>query len=208
MKLKRIFSYLLISIIALGASAEKHINNTPSSSSRKAHAEAHSRQLANVKSHIDKSVIRDFIEQDVANREKNIISKEVAMLTGDLLKEAHKHLGKRYVRGAKGPSQFDCSGFSSYVYRQFGYSLSPSSRAQYTQGESVDRKELRAGDLVFFTSAGSGKNVGHVGIVVSADNEKGSFKFIHASLKGVKVSDCAEPYYQRRYIGARRIIKD
>ena len=48
----------------------------------------------------------------------------------------------------------------------------PSSRTQYTEGSTVDRKDLRKGDLVFFTSRRSGRNVGHVGIVVSADNEK------------------------------------
>jgi len=93
------------------------------------------------------------------------------------------------------------------VYRQFGYSISPSSRTQYTEGSAVDRKDIRKGDLVFFTSRRSGRNVGHVGIVVSADNEKGTFKFIHASVKGVKISDF-EGYYVPRYIGARRIIKE
>ena len=70
---------------------------------------------------------------------------------------------------------------------------------------SVDRKHLRKGDLVFFTSRSSGSNVGHVGIVVSADNATGSFKFIHASIKGVRINEC-EGYYEKRYVGARRII--
>jgi len=175
----------------------------------KAHTEAHRRQLANNKSRLDKSVISDFIQNDVKGREETnqAMSAETSTLINDLLSEARTHIGKRYVHGAKGPNQFDCSGFSSYVYRQFGYSLSPSSRAQYTQGKAVDRKDLRKGDLVFFTSRRSGKNVGHVGIVVSADNEKGTFKFIHASIRGVKISDF-EGYYVPRYIGARRVIND
>ena len=97
--------------------------------------------------------------------------------------------------------------YPRYVYRQFGYNISPSSRAQYLEGTPVDRKDLRKGDLVFFTSRSSGKNVGHVGIVVSADNETGNFKFIHASIRGVKISDF-EGYYVPRYIGAKRIIKE
>ena len=107
----------------------------------------------------------------------------------------------------KGPNAFDCSGFTSYVYKQFGYSISPASRIQYTDGVKVDRKHLRKGDLVFFTSRSSGKDVGHVGIVVSADNETGAFKFIHASIRGVKISEC-EGYYANRYVGARRIITE
>ena len=157
---------------------------------------------------MDKSVINDFLKDDVEKREQvNALSSESAQLITDLLKESNRHIGKRYVHGAKGPNQFDCSGFTSYVYRQFGYSISPSSRTQYTEGSAVDRKDLRKGDLVFFTSRRSGRNVGHVGIVVSADNEKGTFKFIHASVKGVKISDF-EGYYVPRYIGARRIIKE
>ena len=76
---------------------------------------------------------------------------------------------------------------------------------QYTQGTPVARNDLRKGDLVFFTSRSSGKNVGHVGIVWEADNEKGTFKFIHASIRGVRISDF-EGYYVPRYVGAKRII--
>ena len=107
----------------------------------------------------------------------------------DLLKEAHTHIGKRYVHGSKGPNTFDCSGFSSYVYKQFGYKISPASRMQYTEGVPVGLNELRKGDLVFFTSRSSGLNVGHVGIVVSADHENGKFKFLHASGKGVRLKE-------------------
>lgn len=125
----------------------------------------------------------------------------------DLLTEARKHIGKPYRHGAKGPKAFDCSGFSSYVYSQFGYKLSPASRAQATQGVEVAKGDLRKGDLVFFTSRNSGSAVGHVGIVVSADNATGKFTFIHASIKGVKISE-NEGYYKNRYLGARRIITD
>ncbi len=202
MKIRHILLASLISIIPLSANAKT--NN----GARRAHEQAHKTQLANAKYKMDKSVINDFLKDDVEKREQvNALSSESAQLINDLLKESNRHIGKRYVHGAKGPNQFDCSGFTSYVYRQFGYSISPSSRTQYTEGSAVDRKDLRKGDLVFFTSRRSGRNVGHVGIVVSADNEKGTFKFIHASVKGVKISDF-EGYYVPRYIGARRIIKE
>jgi len=123
----------------------------------------------------------------------------------DLLREANKHLGKRYVHGSKGPNTFDCSGFTSYVYKQFGYKISPASRIQATDGVPVANGDLRKGDLVFFTSPRSGGNVGHVGIVVEADNANGRFRFIHASLKGVKISENTG-YYARTYLRARRII--
>lgn len=203
-----IFKNILLSGIiicfATTASAQAISNKQITSIHNKAHREL----IAKNKSSIDKNAIRDLIKNDIESREQeNSLSAEATSLIRDLLKEANTHIGKRYRHGAKGPSSFDCSGFSSYVYKQFGYNLSPSSRAQYTQGVSVGRKELRKGDLVFFTSRSSGKNVGHVGIVVSADNETGKFKFIHASIKGVKIDDCVG-YYEGRYIGARRIITD
>ncbi len=172
-----------------------------------AHLEAHKAQLANHKSRLDNSVIKDIIQNDVKSREQGVtgLSSESNKLIADLLTEAHRHIGKRYVHGAKGPNQFDCSGFSSYVYKQFGFNISPASRMQYNDGVPVSRNELRKGDLVFFTSRNSGKNVGHVGIVVNADNDKGTFSFIHASIRGVKVSEF-EGYYVPRYVGARRII--
>ena len=184
-------------------------------SPKEVHQRMHSQLLADSKNSIDKSAIQDYIKFDIEGRE-NIttssfegLSKESVNMLGDLIKEAKTHLGKRYVYGSKGPNTFDCSGFTSYVYRQFGYNISSSSKAQYTLGEHVSKQHLRTGDLVFFTSPRSGSSVGHVGIVVSADNEKGTFTFIHASVsKGIRVSESTESYYVKRYIGAKRIINE
>lgn len=176
---------------------------------RNAHAEAHKHQLAAAKNiGLDKSTITKMVEEDIAAREsQNTMSRETEELLNDLLSEARSHLGKRYSRGSKGPKAFDCSGFSSYVYRQFGYNLSPSSRDQYNQGEKVDRKELRKGDLVFFKGRSTKGGVGHVGIVVDAD-EKGNFTFIHAATSvGITVSNCNEPYYASRFVGGKRIVE-
>lgn len=126
----------------------------------------------------------------------------------DMLRYARKFMGVRYVRGGKGPKGFDCSGFTSYVYRQFGISLSTSSSAQYGQGKKVDKREVQPGDLVFFTgrAARSGR-VGHVGIAVDADPVSGEITFIHASVSGgIKIDKTTAPYYAARYIGARRVI--
>lgn len=199
MRIKIFLTSLLIATTTLFAAADTHTSS--------AHAKAHKQQLANHK-RMDKSIVTNMVKNDVQAREaKNALSNKSSRMIDDLLSEAHRYIGRPYVHGAKGPSAFDCSGFSSYIYKQFGYNLSPSSRTQYTQGEKVNRNDLRKGDLVFFTSRSSGKNVGHVGIVVSADNEKGTFKFIHASIRGVKVSEF-EGYYVPRYIGARRIINN
>lgn len=201
MKIKRIV--ILALILTCGFTAVPQTSKKALS----AHNKIHSEQLANAKSRMDKNVITNMLREDIAKKEEHTISEESTKMISDLLSEAHRYIGRPYVHGAKGPKAFDCSGFTSYVYRQFGYTISPSSRAQYAEGTNVERNDLRKGDLVFFTSRRSGKNVGHVGIVVSADNESGDFKFIHASVKGVKVSDF-EGYYLGRYVGARRIITE
>lgn len=167
-----------------------------------------SEQIANNTSRLHDATIANIRTEEVLAREakEKGFSAETSKLIDDLLKEAATHIGKRYVLGSKGPSTFDCSGFAGYVYRQFGYTIGASSRDQYKLGKSIDRKDLRKGDLVFFTSRSSGKNVGHVGIVWDVEPSTGNFKFIHASIRGVRISDF-EGYYVNRYIGAKRIIE-
>ena len=128
-------------------------------------------------------------------------------LVEDIIKEAFKHLGKRYRMGAKGPNTFDCSGFTGYVFRRNSYEIGASSRDQYARNKPVNRANMQRGDLVFFTSAHSGKHVGHVGIVVDVDPTTNTFSFIHASTRnGVIVSKSSDGYYARRFVGVRRVF--
>jgi cell wall-associated NlpC family hydrolase len=117
------------------------------------------------------------------------------------------HIGARYRSGSKGPYAFDCSGFTSYVFRQLGAgNIGASSRDQYARNMPVSRSEMQRGDLVFFTSPRSGRNVGHVGIVVDVDPITNTFNFIHASTSdGVKISNSNDGFYARRFIGVRRV---
>ncbi len=129
-------------------------------------------------------------------------------MVADMISFAKKHIGTRYVRGGKGPKGFDCSGFTSYVFNQFGYSLNPSSGGQYGQGEKISREEVLPGDLLFFTgrSAKSGR-VGHVGMAISNDPATGEITFIHAAISGgIRIDRVSAPYYAARYIGARRVL--
>lgn len=115
-------------------------------------------------------------------------------------------LDKPYRYGSPGTESFDCSGFTSYVYRNFGYNLQRSSAEQAQQFDTVGRNRLKTGDLVFFSGSRRSKRVGHVGIVVTA-KEDGNFDFIHASVqRGVTISSSTESYYSRRYIKANRVI--
>lgn len=133
-------------------------------------------------------------------------SADFAMID-DMLSYARKFMGVRYVSGGRSPKGFDCSGFTSYVYSQFGYSLSPSSKTQYTQGKKVSRSEIQPGDLLFFTGRASRSGVvGHVAIAVDADPVSGEISFIHAARTGIKIDKITAPYYAARFLGARRVI--
>lgn len=131
-----------------------------------------------------------------------------AAAVNSIMDEAMSHLGARYRSGSKGPSAFDCSGFTSYVFGRQNMQIGCSSRDQYAHNIPIERSEMQRGDLVFFTSPGSGHGVGHVGIVVDVDPLTHSFSFIHASSSGgVKISNSSEGFYSSRYIGARRVLE-
>lgn len=123
-----------------------------------------------------------------------------------LVSYAREYIGTPYGYGQSNGKRFDCSGFTSFVFRHYGYTLARSSREQYLEGDSVERGQWQVGDLVFFAGRNGGQSrVGHVGIVVESNGEQ--FDFIHASTsRGVIVSHSTERYYASRYIGARRVL--
>lgn len=128
-------------------------------------------------------------------------------LESDIVEYARTFIGTRYRRGSKGPKAFDCSGFTSYVFKNFDMTLGASSRVQATQGEAVELADARPGDLVFFAGRRAGSVVGHVGIVVSVD-DNGVLKFIHAATsRGVRIDSYPDGgYYSRRFHSIRRVI--
>lgn len=114
---------------------------------------------------------------------------------------ARKFQGYRYVYGTNGPNTFDCSGFVQYVYKHFGYSLSRSSSTQANDGVAVSKSNLQPGDVLIFRDT-SNSRIGHVGLYI------GGGEFIHASNSktGVIISSLSSASYQKRYVGARRIL--
>lgn len=133
---------------------------------------------------------------------------EVDLQIDNLLSFAHKFKGVPYRLGANGPHRFDCSGFTSYVYKEFGYKLARRASLQVNNGEKVERGNLKPGDLVFFGGRGNRRGIGHVGIITEVDTDGNGFSFIHASTRnGITINHSTDSYYRVRYRGACRIIK-
>ena len=109
---------------------------------------------------------------------------------------AMQHLGTRYTWGGASAGGFDCSGYTMYIYGQYGYSLPHTASGQWQSGigaKVYSISELQPGDLVFFNdpSRNAGKACSHAGIYI------GNGQHIHASSakNGVVISDLASGYY-------------
>ena len=107
--------------------------------------------------------------------------------------------GTPYRNGGSDPNGFDCSGFTQYVFAQYGVALPRDVREQYRFGQTIEPRDLAPGDLVFFATTDTGPS--HVAIVVGGD------QFVHApSTSGVvRVERISSSYWSTRYLGARRI---
>lgn len=125
--------------------------------------------------------------------------------SGDVASYAVQFNGSRYVYGGASPSRgFDCSGLTSYVYRQFGVSLPHSAAAQFSTryGASVGSMgNLAPGDLVFFVNTGGRRGISHVALYI------GGGRIIHAMTPryGVQVSNVYDKYWTSHYYGAIRV---
>ncbi len=116
---------------------------------------------------------------------------------------AEQFVGYRYIWGASSPSVgFDCSGLTSYVYGEFGYSISRTAADQYyNNGTEVSKSDLQPGDLLFFSSNG-GASITHVGLYIG----DGNFVNASSSKTGVIISSISSSWYAQTYYGAKRIV--
>nr|WP_187701384.1 C40 family peptidase [Dietzia sp. Cai40] len=94
-----------------------------------------------------------------------------------ILDAASTRVGSPYVWGATGPNSFDCSGLTSWAYKEAGISIPRTSQAQIGGGTQVSKADLQPGDIVAFYSGAS-----HVGIYA------GNGQVVHAPYSGTSVS--------------------
>lgn len=141
-------------------------------------------------------------EKEATNEEETSSSNNNTSAKGEeVVAYAKKYLGYPYVYGAAGSSSFDCSGFTMYVYKQFGINLPHGATSQSRYGTKVSKSNLKAGDIVFLTDYETGVGIGHCGIYVGDGN------FIHASTTGYKVKiSSLDGEYAGRFYSAIRLL--
>ncbi|MEW9667792.1 C40 family peptidase [Ammoniphilus sp. 3BR4] len=128
-----------------------------------------------------------------------------------IIRTGNRYLGVPYRFGAEYNTsrRFDCSSFTQYVYKKNGISLPRGARDQFKKGIKISRKNLRPGDLVFFSTKAtlkyprnSIKRIGHVGIYA------GNNRVLHTYGKGgVKYNTMARGWWDKHYVGAVRVVK-
>lgn len=107
------------------------------------------------------SVATQTAAAPTAAQRRAVAAQKVAVKRAGLMRTAAALKGRPYRYGATGPSAFDCSGYTRYVFAKNGISLPRTSSAQYSKARRISKASAKKGDLVFF---GSGRGVYHVGV--------------------------------------------
>lgn len=117
---------------------------------------------------------------------------------GDIIANCVKrYIGARYVYGAAGPNEFDCSGLAQFCHKEAGISILRTASDQSKRGTSVSMSNLQRGDLVFFNF---GSGIAHVGTYIGSGN------MVHAAneKKGVRQDPVTSGYWKGVFAKARR----
>lgn len=120
-----------------------------------------------------------------------------------LMSRANSQRGTPYRYGTSGGGTFDCSGFTSAMYRKVGVRLPRTAAEQFGVGQHIAKVSLTKGDLVFFSNTAGRRGVSHVGIYA------GNGMFIHASSRGhaVRIDTLSRGYYASHFAGGRRLLR-
>ena len=151
---------------------------------------------------IDRWIARKNTMSSSAMNRIDAVRHEVVDKTSDLVTTAMGLLGVPYRRGGvSAETGFDCSGFVRNIYSQtIGLMLPRSADQQAAATQTIDKKELKPGDLVFFNTMR--RTFSHVGIYI------GDGKFVHSPRSGqtVRIEDMQASYWKKRFNGARRVV--
>ncbi|WP_026369966.1 C40 family peptidase [Kallotenue papyrolyticum] len=130
-----------------------------------------------------------------------------AVVSYDAAELARQFIGAPYRYGGASPRGFDCSGLTSYVYRQLGVQLPRTARAQwaYGQGERITSiAELQPGDLVYFERTTRARGVTHAAIYVG----DGMMVSANSPRTGVQLVSINTAYWRTRFVGGLRPLRE
>ena len=139
--------------------------------------------------------------QAPSNNENNVSGTQSSSKVQAIVNTAKAQIGKNKACGAEGPNAFDCSGLTYYIYKQNGITIPRTSREQSNFGTTVSKSNLQPGDLLFFSTDGSG-GVSHVGIYVG----NGQMVHVSSSKNSVISTSINTSYWQKAYIRAKRVL--
>lgn len=143
-----------------------------------------------------------YIEKNHKIYEKNFLkNKKIEKI----ITEAKTYIGTPYKYGGNSRMGIDCSSFISRIFKIYNIKLPPISYKQAKRGLPISKNKLKKGDLLFFSTNFMKKTrINHVGIVI--DRKENNIIFIHASSSnGVIISRIKDPYWNHKFIYARRI---
>lgn len=127
-------------------------------------------------------------------------------LSETVISTAKSYLGTRYKYGGTTKAGMDCSGLMCTTFKSININLPRTSEAQSGFGKKIPLKDVKPGDLVFFTDRKGHKKVTHVGLVTETKGDY-NIRFIHSSTKsGVTESDLSVNYYKDIFLFAARVI--
>jgi len=156
-------------------------------------------------------ILTGFLQQDFSNPreeyvdESGLIPEGLSVLErNNLVHYSYEFKGIPYKWGGSDENGFDCSGFTSHIFKRVGINLPRISGDQYKYAKTIHAKRAYMGDLVFFSE---GEKISHVGILVNQPDE--SKVMIHsASSKGISVVNIEmSDYWKNRIVGYGRVIK-
>ncbi|HHU63811.1 MAG TPA: SH3 domain-containing protein [Clostridiales bacterium] len=145
-----------------------------------------------------------FVKGKVSDGGSTSRGVKVNTTVSKLISLAKSLLGTPYVYGGSSPSGFDCSGFTYYIFKQFGAKIPRTATDQgyNLPGDRLSKSQLKQGDLVFFKTRSGSSACTHVGIYL------GNNQFIHSASPrtgGVIISSMNESYYKSRFSWGKRV---
>ena len=147
---------------------------------------------------------------EIISKVNDSIAKPVLIIRNEellnkLVITASENMGVRYRSGGTSKGGFDCSGLMINTFSTHNIQLPRTSAGQSNFGTQISVSEAQKGDLIFFTTNGTG-NINHVGMITEVIDDE--VKFIHASVHGgVLISSNKENYYSKRFVKINRVLE-